>query len=259
MEPVNIFAGPVPQARAARQAIVDRILADLQRTYADQIIAVGLYGSMARASDLPYSDVEIYCVLMGEEIDLVHEWVYGPSKAEVNIMSADVFRHDVLELDESWSVWKGSYLDSQPLYGDAAFFEEMRALVMSPAPAAFNAVVAGIIVGELYEWMGKLHNARQTGNHVVLPQLACQFAESVALILGLVHRHCYTTGATMMAESLHLASRPAGYDELCALVMTGTLSDPALVTARLVALWQGLGPWSVANEITLDKHIGWPF
>ena len=119
--------------------------------------------------------------------------------------------------------------------------------------------MAGIIVGELYEWMGKLHNARHTGNHALLPQLACQFAESVALILGLVHRHCYTTGATMMAESRQLASRPAGYDQLCALVMTGTLSDPDLVTARLIALWQGLGPWSVANQIILDKHLDWPF
>lgn len=63
----------------------------------------------------------------------------------------------------------------------------------------------------------------------------------------------------MMAESLQLASRPAGYDELCALVMTGTLSNPALVTARLVALWQGLGPWSTDHEVTLDKRMGWPF
>ncbi|MEM7132711.1 MAG: kanamycin nucleotidyltransferase C-terminal domain-containing protein [Chloroflexota bacterium] len=255
---MNIFEGPQPQNNDARKAILDRIVADLQTIYAEQIIAIGLYGSMARESDMPYSDVELCCVIQGEEIDHNYEWVYGASKAEVNVRSPDALRDEVLDLDESWAIWKGAYLDMRTIYGDAALFAEMSTLVLSPATDDFDDVVAGMIVGELYEWIGKLRNAQHVGNLAILPQLASKFVEYGALMLGLVHRHCYTTGSQMLEESLQLPDRPDGYDELCALVMVGTLAEPEKVAAKIETFWQGVGRWTAANDIDLSAWSGWP-
>ena len=255
---MNIFDGPQPQNREERQAILDRIVADLQKVYAAQIIAIGLYGSMVRGSDLPYSDVELCCIVQGVNIDHDYEWVYGASKAEVNVRSPDAFCAEVLDLDESWAIWKGSYLDMQSIYGEPEFFAAARELVLSPADDDFNAVVAGMIVGELYEWMGKLRNAQHVGNLSIIPQLAHKFVEFGALMLGLVHRHCYTTGSKMVEESLQLPSRPDGYDKLCALVMAGTLADTDQVAAQIEALWQGIGQWVAKHNIDLSTRSGWP-
>lgn len=254
---MNIFDGPKPQTNADRQAILERIVADLQKSYGDQIIAIGLYGSMSRGSDLPYSDVELCCILRGEEIDETKEWVYGASKAEVNIQSPDCYESDLLDVDEAWAIWKGSYLDMKSIYGDDSFFAARRKLVHSPSDEEFNDVIAGMIVGELFEWMGKLRNARHSMDNTIPPQLAFKFVEHGALMLGLAHRHCYTTGSSMVKESMQLPNRPDGYDALCKLVQSGRLSDPDEVAAHIDQLWAGMERWTIKNKINLDNWSGW--
>lgn len=256
---MTIFTGPNPQEHTARQAIINRIVADLQKSYGDQLIAIGLYGSMSRGSDLPYSDVELCCVVQGEGIDETKEWVYHPSKAEVNIQSPDCYETDLLDVDEAWAIWKGSFLDMTPIYGDDRFFDERRKLVHAPADGEFNNAIAGMIVGELYEWMGKLRNARHVGDDTILPQLAFKFVEHCALMLGLAHRHCYTTGSSMVKESLQLPNRPDGYDGLCALVQSGRLADEDEVAAQTERLWVGMEAWTEEMGIEFDGWVGWPF
>ena len=254
-----MFTGPQPQDRAARLRIVDKIVHDLHATHGDQIIAIGLYGSLAKGMDGPFSDIELFCVIQGNDIDYSYEWVYGVNKAEVNMYSEDVLRRSAVTVDEKWSLSQGQLLAACPLYGDLAFFAELRQLVLSPPPEEFNVVMRDMLVGEFYEWIGKLRNARSSGHTAYLPILACLFAEYGAQLLGIAHRICYTTGAKMLEESLQLQDCPDGYAELCGMVMAGQLSVPAQVAAALERCWAGIGPWAIANGIELDEHNRWPF
>ncbi|MBX3015201.1 MAG: hypothetical protein KF832_27025 [Caldilineaceae bacterium] len=254
-----MFDTPQPQTRAERQAVVDRIVHALLHDAQHEVIAIGQYGSMARDDDQPYSDIELFCIVDGVAVDHSHEWVYGQSKAEVNLYSQDMVRAYAQAVDEHWALSQGQFLDARPLYGNPAYFEELRQLVLSPPPAVFHEVIAAMIVGELYEWMGKARNARQTKQVTSLPTLACQFVEHTALILGLQQRRCYTTGATMLAESLQRQAYPAGYERLCKMVMHGKLDSPSTILQALDALWQGIGVWVITQEIDLSAHSQWPF
>lgn len=195
----------------------------------------------------------------GSAIDYSPEWVYGRSKAEVNIWSQDVIHHDAQAVDEYWSLSQGALLGARPLYGDPVYFDELCQLVLSPPVAVFHQVIAAMIVGELYEWIGKARNARQTGRVASLPSVACKFVEYTALILGLQHRFCYTTGATMLEESLQLPGCPDGYEALCKMVMHGKLDNPTAIMDALDQLWQGMAAWVVANDIDMTTHTRWPF
>lgn len=248
--------GPQPQTRAERQRLVERIVQDLHRVHGDQIIAIGLYGSLARGLDQPYSDVELFCVIAGSGIDYSHEWIYGAGKAEVNIYSPDVIRHGATEVDDRWSLSQGQLMVAQPLYGEATFFQELRELVLSPPATAFNDLIRAMIVGELYEWMGKLRNARHTGYRAYIPLIACHFAEHTGLMLGLAHRHCFTTGGKVLEESVAFPHRPDGFAELCTLIMAGQLHDSDAVTAALERCWVGVVTWATEQGITLET--GWP-
>lgn len=254
-----MFTGPQPQDRAARLRMVDKIVADLHATHGDKIIAIGLYGSLAKEIDGPFSDIELFCVVQGNDIDYSHEWVYGVSKAEVNMYSEEMILHSAITVDEKWALSQGQLLAARPLYGEPAFFAHLRQLVLSPPAEEFNTVIRAMLVGEFYEWMGKLRNARNRGHTAYIPLIACHFVEFTAQMLGMAQRICYTTGAKMLEESLQLPNHPDGYDELCRMVMAGQLSDSTQVDAALERCWAGIGVWAAAQGIEMDEYNHWPF
>ena len=255
-----LWNGPGAQGTVERARVLTRIVTELQQTYGDDLIVIALYGSMARGEDLPFSDIELFCVVRGTATDFRREWVYGVGKAEVNLMSDDVAQADAALLDSDWARWKGQFLHARCLHGDPAYLDALRELVFSPTPAAFNAVVEEMIVGELYEWIGKLRNAQQVGNAGALPALACYFVEHLAQILGIAHRHCYRTGSHTLADSLTLPRRPAGYDDLCGAVMAGELADPMRVSYLIERCWRGVAAWTQAEGFTFQGHGegSWP-
>lgn len=253
-----MWQGPLAQAHSERLMMLDRIVAALHEHYGDALLAVGLYGSLGRGDDGPYSDIELFCVVDMPGTDIDFEWVYGPGKAEVNIFGPDVVRARAQKVEDDWALAQGQLTRCRPLYGDLAFFEEIKQTALAPDKAAVDAMVTAIVVGELYEWMGKLRNARRRGDDS-LARVACGFMEMLALLLGLVHRRLYTTGATMPAESLTLPDRPAGYDDACRMVMAGELSDPAAVAAALEATWAGLGPWLAQQGVNTETATAWPW
>ncbi|MCB0064453.1 MAG: hypothetical protein KDE19_20150, partial [Caldilineaceae bacterium] len=129
-----------------------------------------------------------------------------------------------------------------------------RNLVFAPPAAEFNQLLEEMIVGELYEWIGKLRNAQQVGNAAAIPPLAVHFVEHLAQILAIAHRHCYTTGSRTLADSLTLARRPAGYDALCGTVMRGALHDTEVVAAQIEACWRGLADWAQGEGLAFREH-----
>ncbi len=253
-----MFTGPQPQDHATRLRVVDKIVQDLHATHGDRIVAIGLYGSLAKGIDGPFSDIELFCVLHGGDEDYSHEWVYGNSKAEINICGEEVLLKSAVEVDEKWSLSQGQLLAAQPLYGDPAFFEHLRELVLSPPRAVFDDVMRAMLVGEFYEWIGKLRNAQSSRHTAYIPLLACHFAEFGALLLGIAERYCYTTGSRMLEEALQLPNQPAGYAELCELVMKGQLADTDQVAAAIERCWTGLGAWAMVNGLTMNEYNRWP-
>lgn len=254
-----MWDGPQVQSRAQRLLTVDRIVADLHRTYGDAILAIGLYGSLARGTDGDFSDIELWCVLSTPGVDDCEEWVYGPSKAEVDLYGKDVMLARAVEVEPAWPLSQGELVNCRPLFGDMAFFDKLLTLVMSPPKATFDVVIADMVVGEIYEWIGKLRNGVARGDLGFLPMLSCEFAHHVALMVALAHRHVYSSGGAMMAETLALPSLPAGYVPLAEVVMAGELHDKEKLAGLLEAVWAGLGPWLTQHEISLDARVGWPW
>jgi kanamycin nucleotidyltransferase len=218
------------------------------------VLAIALYGSMAKGLDGPYSDIEMTCIVRTPGVDYAEEWAYGIGKAEVNFQGLDVARRWAATVEDEWPLEHGRYLHAKPIYGDAALVEELRHATDATPKAEFDAMIASLIVGDIYEVIGKVRNANGNGQTSYLPVLACRAADYVACVVGLAHRRIYTTRTTMFQESLALPSLPEGYAGLCRMVMTGTLDDPAAISATLEALWTGLGAWTAAEGIDLSTR-----
>jgi kanamycin nucleotidyltransferase len=254
-----MWNGPQPQSRAERLQVVDRIVEDLHRTYGNDLRAMALYGSLSRGTDGDYSDIELLCILTTPGTDFSREWVYGANKAEIDFYGEDVMRARAVQVDSRWSLRQGELINNRPIFGDLAFFDELRALVMSPPKASFDQVVVEMVIGECYEWMGKLRNGIARNQLSFLPLTTCNYTLHVALMAALLHRHIYSTSSVLLQEVLALPDLPSGYADLVGLVTTGMLHDPVQIAAVLEATWQGLEPWLRQHGIEFDEHNAWPW
>lgn len=254
-----MWAGPQPQSRGERLQMMDRIVADLHRTYGDAIQAIALYGSLSRGTDGDYSDIELWCVLSIPGLEKCEEWVYGPNKAEVDLYGDDVMRARAVEVSPMWSLQQGELINCRPLFGDRAYFTELCRLVMSPPKQVFDNVIAEMVVGEFFEWMGKLRNGVARDDLAFLSITACNYTLHLALMAALVHRHIYSTSSALMKEALALPTLPDGYVELGRMVMAGELHDKMKVAAAIERTWTGIGPWLAQHEIPLDERMAWPW
>lgn len=247
--------GPQPMTHADRVALAQQLAQQLQTHYGEQIMALGVYGSLARQLDGPYSDVEMYCVLEGAGVDYTYEWINGPWKAEINVISPDVLWEEAATVEGDWPITHGALAHVWPLYDPNAFFDQIRTAALAHPGSVFRQALYDLIVGDIYELVGKLRNADHLGYHDALPALAAALARTGACLCGLHHRHLYTTGARLWQESLTLPDRPEGYDALCRLVQTGRLEDPAVVLATADAFWAGVESWAAQQRLTLETTL----
>lgn len=244
---------PKPTEHGERVALTQQLVERIVAVHGGKVLAIGVYGSLARGTDQPYSDIEMMCVFNTTGEDYAHEWIEDTCKIEVNFVSADELLRDAATVDAEWAITHGAYFDLKPLYGSLDFFSQVSHALHSLSQEAFAAALREMIVGSIYENMGKLRNSRLAGNHGSLPLLACTIAEQGALAIGLVNRKCYSTQALLFQESLAFANRPAGYDALCQLVMAGNLSDFDAVATTIELFWVGLVAWVEENGFSLAK------
>jgi kanamycin nucleotidyltransferase len=104
----------------------------------------------------------------------------------------------------------------------------------------------------MYEFIGKVRNIRSRGPRTHLPFMAVKTAEYGAMLIGLHHRKLFSTGAMVLPEALELSDRPAGFDRLAQMVMSGELTDPEAIVSACEAFWNGLMEWADRHGYAFD-------
>lgn len=241
---------------AQRLALAGQLEAEVRAHYGERVLATGAYGSLARGDDGPYSDIEMHCIVRGEGIETSHEWSAGPWKAEVDVYSLDVVLRAAAELDGPWAMTHGAFVTVLPFYDPHGLFPQLAAAALNHADAEVNAVLHDLVVGEIYELIGKLRNACAAGEQAPLAYYAVGLARHGACLIGLANRRLFTTSARWFPEALALPGRPAGYDDLCALVTSGDLGDADRLAQAANGFWLGLETWCSARGLVIERSLG---
>lgn len=231
------------------------IAAQVSQHYGARHLATALYGSLARSSDGPYSDIEMFVIVEGEDFETVYEWSAGPWKAEVDVYSPDVLVRNAAEFEGDWPITHGAYVHWLALHDPQALFPQARQAALAHTADEFCSLIAATIVGDLYEVVGKVRNALSTGRTDQVASYAVLAVQFGACLIGLHNRQVYSSGKTVMAESLRLPGRPMGYDDLAQLVASGELSRQAQVGSLLDAFWSGVEAWAQELEIPITHDL----
>ena len=247
--------GPQAYSHDERQRRVEEIAARFSRHYGGRVQASALYGSLALGSDGPFSDIEMMIVIEGSGIDENYEWSSGPWKAEVNIYSEDRLLEWAAEFDEFWPITHGAIINAVPIQDMTGLFPRARAVVMKHSDEEFRALIAALLVGDLYEVVGKLRNGLALQRSEIIAPFTVDAARYGACLVGLHNRRVFNSGATLFSESLELPGRPEGYDALARLVMSGELNDAARAVDAVNAFWSGVEAWAAAQHIPLTQNL----
>jgi kanamycin nucleotidyltransferase len=252
---INMTGGPQPVEPQVRRERAAQIAQSFRIYYRDQVLAIGYYGSIARGTDGPYSDIEMHCVVAGTGLEKTFEWNAGPWKAEVNVQSRDVLLEDAAIIEGNWSITHGAYSHVLPVYDLDGFFEQLRAVVYSQQESKYQEAIKELIVGDILEQIGKVRNAWALGNPGYLPTLACELARSGACLIGLANRTLFSSASRMYLEALALPDQPAGYQAVCQLVTSGALSEPERIVEAANIFWGGVEDWAKAKGIRIVEQL----
>lgn len=247
--------GPQPASRAERWQRIETIADLLQSHFGAQLLALGVYGSVGRGEDGPYSDIEMLCVLRGEGIDTCYEWCEGDWKAEVDVSSPDVLLSEASTVEGDWSITHGAYVHIKPLFDPTDFFVQLRQTTLSQPEAVFQARLAEVIVGDIYELIGKIRNAHAAHSFDMLAVYAVQLAIYGACLQGLRHRHLFSSKGKMFAEALALPDVPDGLQALLHMVQKGNLSDPQQILEIADRYWAGVANWAAQRLLTIETTL----
>lgn len=251
--------GPSKMTREDKMNIVMTIVDQLLMKYGEKVKAIGLYGSLARKTDGPYSDIEMKCVLHSLKESFSYEWTAGDWKAEINFDDGESILAEAASVDEEWPLTHGQFFDILPLYDPDSFFQSLKENITSIDSSVFQEVICQTLVEEMYEYMGKIRNIQVQGPDSFLPILAMNLAMGGAMIIGLHHQRCYTTSAQVLPEALTFTDKPKEFASLCEMVMTGNLSNPQHIILVCERFWKSLVSWSTQHGYKMNVSQGIPW
>jgi kanamycin nucleotidyltransferase len=253
--PKTYPAGPQPTTHTERWARAEDIATRLRDHYGRQLLALGVYGSLGRGQDGPYSDIEMHCILRGEGIDTCFEWSTGPWKAEVDVYSPDEILYEAAFVDGDWPITHSAYAVVKPLYDPDHFFKKLRAVTLTHPDHVFRERIEEVIVGEVYELVGKIRNAAHAGSQVLLAVYTAKLAVWGACLVGLQHRHLFTSMGQIFAEAGDLPNPPDSLHALFEIATSGKLGQPDRIHQVTDRFWAGVEDWAGHHGYTIETSL----
>ncbi|MGN7456353.1 kanamycin nucleotidyltransferase C-terminal domain-containing protein [Paenibacillus pasadenensis] len=235
---------PAATTREQKLAYAHRVKDRLLAEHPGRILAIGLYGSVARGTDQPCSDLELHVVAPdGAEPLPGDEFVELPFKLELSCRTRAGYLARAARVDDGWPIWAGSFTHVMPLHDPKGLFALGAQAALDGSEEAFRGVMREFMVWEPYETMGKIRNLRASGENGHLPRAAMDLTWQAAKLIGLANRRPFTTRVRTLREAAALPSQPDGFAELAALSESGRLQHADELHAACERLWSGLNRW----------------
>ncbi len=197
--------------RQLAQALCDRMVAQ----YGDQVLLGGLYGSSARGTDTPWSDLEmLFVVAEGNQAQGQH-FLYRGTAVGYRVYRQGELEDLISRPGPKWPFHMGMLDTLQVLHGDPdrvqGWLELGRTLPRERFLAALEKHLPGLVV----ESHGRLHSSLQRGELEVLRPSVLEVLFEMKTALCLLNQswttHDYYRG---LEDTFAFSRLPEGYVEL---------------------------------------------
>ncbi|HWZ18494.1 MAG TPA: nucleotidyltransferase domain-containing protein [Ktedonobacteraceae bacterium] len=142
--------GPQALQHTQRMAIAHEIAERLKERFHPEVVAIGLYGSLAREEDGPFSDIEMFGVLQANQYEQRYEWCTAAWKAEVDIYGKQTLREQAARVDGRWPLTHSAFQTVLPLYDPEHFFAEICTIAQASPEPLFRAAIENLLVDDVF-------------------------------------------------------------------------------------------------------------
>lgn len=198
-----------------REHLARGICARLVAGHPDEIVSGGVYGSTARGTDTPWSDLEmLFVVCDGSEVkgkSFVYRGIAVGYQAIAQRQLTELLTHPSLE----WPFWMGVLSVLEVLYGDQELVQTWLRLGRSVPADRFRDTLEASLPGLVVESYGRIlscrerHNARDIGCAVI--EVLFEMKEALCLLNQRWVTHDYYQG---LVDAFRFPKLPEGYRTL---------------------------------------------
>lgn len=193
--------------------------------YPKQILLGGVYGSTARGTDTPWSDLELLFVAEDGSGLQTRELLYKGTAVGLYVIQQGELEKHLTEPTLHWPFWMGVLSVLRVLQGDPGQVQSWLALGQSVPEHRFRQTLEQHLAGLVVESYGRIHSCRERGNHEDIYCAVLEVLFEMRQALCLLNRrwvtHDYYQG---LLESFDFPKLPQNYVHLA----------PALWQAREV-------------------------
>src|SRR5690606_27797466 len=100
-EAIEMYPYPTATTPEEKLQIINEIKNRLLSTHGDKILAIGIYGSVGKGTDEPYSDIELHVVAVDGVSIEGHEFIFDKFKIEISMWQKSAFIATAKKVDDA--------------------------------------------------------------------------------------------------------------------------------------------------------------
>jgi len=185
-------------AASHRLTLAKALAAELRVREGRNLVAVGVYGSVARGDERTHSDVDVLVVVRRKKAAITHHLRDGvlitilqqtPNEAKAEVTAAHPGLNDAL----------GGWRSMKPLYDPSGLLRRLTRAAKDPSDAQFREAGRRALI-ETYEDLGKLRNAIESHDTEETREMAIWYSGGAMGALFDLHHHVLRTGRRAFIE-----------------------------------------------------------
>jgi len=196
-----------PLARSEFRALIRQVISELERVYKDRLLYVAAFGSLARGTETPLSDIDLLAIVRKGPPGN-HTWLYGTTSIDVNVLPLEKVKERIFRVDEFWPHEVGALLKHKVYVDRGGIAERLRrwhaeALKRLERPVDPHAA--------FFEYLGKMERGWASRNPEVVRRVAWEIFFMLCMEIALVNRRFYVDHMRMTEQIKKFRIVPKGF------------------------------------------------
>ncbi|NMB70296.1 hypothetical protein GYA27_03795 [candidate division WWE3 bacterium] len=239
-----------------RLELAENIFNKLMTEKQSEILAVGLYGSMAKNTDHPFSDVEFDVIPKIDGVNFFVSEIYNGIKYEINYISKNILLDNIRNPGKiDWPETISASLTAKPLYDPTGVFDEFKKEYEQFIKTDFTPFYKNLFVEGIYESMCKFVKAAKYDDESAIRFYAYHylFDEFICFIF-ILNKSVITNAATRWKDSLEMPVNFESHKRFINLLMSGDVKDADTVIKSAFDVYSDIETYMKSKGVSTSSE-----